>query len=364
METSLLFCCRTKELTTQYYFMLWTRAIFLLAAVIAAVAALDSFPLQGMHYQTFDPFLFCAFHHDHYPPSDGAYGVPRHHLRGREVGSDFSQRDGWSMYHGTSVPGFPAHPHRGFETVTVVVQGKVDHADSNGNTVRYGDGDVQWMTAGRGLQHSEMFPLMNKQSTNELVLFQIWLNLPKKSKMVAPQYVVFPSAEIPKTTSPCSQVTVIAGAWHDTTPSWLPPVDSWGYEQGNEVGVWLLETTEACEISLPATMYTDTQRTMYLYDNNGMVWFDDVQVLGTRGVRLPAGKAMAFKTAGATKALILQGRPIGEPVAQRGPMVMNTHQELQQAFTDYQRTQFGGWPWPRHDVVLPGTPTREVGDEL
>jgi quercetin 2,3-dioxygenase len=245
----------------------------------------------------------------------------------------------------------------------VVVQGKVDHADSNGNAVRYGDGDVQWMTAGRGLQHSEMFPLLDTQGPNDLVLFQIWLNLPRTHKMVAPQYVVFPAAEIPKPTTSCSRVTVIAGAWHDTTPSWRPPADSWGYEAAHEVGVWLLETTGACEITLPATVHADTQRTMYVYNNTGTVWFDQLQVLGNRGVRLEGGVGATFKTAGATKSIILQGRPIGEPVAQRGPMVMNTQQEVQQAFSDYQRTQFGGWPWPRHDVVLPTKP-QSAKDEL
>ncbi len=104
--------------------------------------------------------------HIHRPPRRSLPGRQRdpgakllHSLAGRMLGSDFSYRDGWSMYHGKRVPGFPQHPHRGFETVTVVRRGFIDHSDSLGATARFGQGDTQWLTAGGGIQHSEMFPL-------------------------------------------------------------------------------------------------------------------------------------------------------------------------------------------------------------
>ena len=137
----------------------------------------------GFQWETLDPFLFCVHHEDAYPKGNDEMG-PAEGLSGRPLGNDFHIKDGYRMYHGKSVPGFPGHPHRGFETLTVVRKGLVDHADSFGGAGRYGNGDLQWMTAGKGLMHSEMFPLLKKDADNPLELFQIWLNLPRKSKMV------------------------------------------------------------------------------------------------------------------------------------------------------------------------------------
>jgi hypothetical protein len=104
----------------------------------------------GFMWETVDPFLFCVHHLDDYPPGNEKMG-PAASLQGRNLGRDFTIKDGWRMYHGSEIPGFPAHPHRGFETVTVVLNGFVDHSDSHGAAGRYGNGDVQWMTAGSGL---------------------------------------------------------------------------------------------------------------------------------------------------------------------------------------------------------------------
>ena len=137
-----------------------------------------------------DPFLFCAHHDDAYPPGNDVNG-PAVSLEGRDLGMDFEGIDGWRMYHGQEVPGFPNHPHRGFETVTYVRKGLIDHSDSLGAAARFGRGDVQWLTAGAGVVHSEMFPLLDPNGPNTLELFQIWLNLPAKSKMVPAYFTMF-----------------------------------------------------------------------------------------------------------------------------------------------------------------------------
>jgi hypothetical protein len=126
----------------------------------------------GFQWPTLDPFLFCVHHADLYPRANAEMG-PAASLAGRRLGQDFTPKDGWRMYHGMRVPGFPAHPHRGFETVTVVLEGFVDHSDSHGAAGRYGEGDVQWMTAGSGLQHAEMFPLLREDADNPVELFPV-----------------------------------------------------------------------------------------------------------------------------------------------------------------------------------------------
>ena len=120
---------------------------------------LDTKP-PGFPWQTPDPFLFCVHHDDAYPAGNEQLG-PAASLAGRDIGQDFEGNDGWRMYHGDVVPGFPQHPHRGFETVTIVRRGLIDHSDSLGAAARFGGGDVQWLTAGGGIVHSEMFPLLD-----------------------------------------------------------------------------------------------------------------------------------------------------------------------------------------------------------
>src|SRR5205085_10917871 len=125
---------------------------------------------------------------------------PAASLAGREMGNDFAGIDGWRMYHGMTVPGFPQHPHRGFETVTFVRSGLIDHSDSLGATARFGRGDVQWLTAGKGIVHSEMFPLVQRGERNPVELFQIWLNLPRADKLVEPHFTMLWREQIPTLT--------------------------------------------------------------------------------------------------------------------------------------------------------------------
>ena len=116
---------------------------------------------------TDSPFLFAVHHLDTYPAGN-AKMAPAASLRGHNIGADFGHADGWSMYHGEEVPGFPKHPHRGFETVTIARRGYVDHTDSLGNCGRYGAGDLQWQTCGAGISHSEMFPVLRQDAENPL----------------------------------------------------------------------------------------------------------------------------------------------------------------------------------------------------
>ena len=315
----------------------------------------------GFPWETSDPFLFCAYHDDAYPRGNGRMG-PAVPLAGRQIGQDFSRKDGWSMYHGDSVPGFPAHPHRGFETVTIVRKGLIDHSDSLGATARFGGGDVQWVTAGQGIVHSEMFPLLKTDEDNPLELFQIWLNLPKRNKMARPHFTMLWNEQVPRCVLADAQgrkteVAVIAGRFGDVAPL-APPPDSWAAQPEADVAIWTLRMEPGAGFQLPPAVLAGTQRTLYFFKGaSAMVGGRTVE--GPVAITLDAGVEVAI-AAGDTvcEFLLLQGRPIGEPVAQYGPFVMNTQQEIAQAMQDYRRTQFGGWKFADTAPVHGGEPTR------
>jgi redox-sensitive bicupin YhaK (pirin superfamily) len=309
---------------------------------------LQTVPL-GPRWPTIDPFLFCAHHDDAFPAGDDqlAPAVP---IDDRDLGQDFSATDGWSMYHGLTVPGFPNHPHRGFETVTFVRTGLIDHADSLGAAARFGRGDVQWLTAGKGIVHSEMFPLLERDRPNPLELFQIWLNLPAEDKLVDPYFTMFWDGDIPRRVitddqGRTAEVTVIAGDL-DGIEAPTPPPSSWAAHPEADVAIWHVRLDPEASWELPPAAGPETVRVLYVFEGDTLR-VADVDVANDTGVVLQHDVPVTL-TAGtqAVEALLLQGRPIGEPVAQYGPFVMNTDAEIDQAMSDYRATQFGGWPWP------------------
>ena len=314
-------------------------------------------------WETADPFLFCAYHDDAYPKSNGKLGVPSASLAGRDIGQDFSRKDGWSMYHGDAVPGFPAHPHRGFETVTIVRKGLIDHSDSLGATARFGQGDVQWLTAGQGVVHAEMFPLLDADQDNPLELFQIWLNLPARSKMAPPHFTMFWSDQIPRRVSADdsgrqTEVAVIAGALQGAGKPLAPPPDSWAAQPQSDVAIWTITMQPGARWTLPAAAAAGTQRRLYFFKGQSVqIGGRDLQPASV--IELQADVEVELLNGdGLGEFLLLQGRPVGEPVVQYGPFVMNTQAEIAQTMQDYRRTQFGGWPWPDSAPVHGTDPAR------
>ncbi|MFM2306238.1 MAG: hypothetical protein RLZZ367_907, partial [Bacteroidota bacterium] len=272
-----------------------------------------SIKAMGFQWETADPFLFCVHHEDFFPAGNEQMGPPAATLNGRHMGDDFIVKDGFRMYHGKTVPGFPGHPHRGFETVTVVRKGLVDHADSMGASGRYGNGDVQWMTAGKGVQHSEMFPLINKDKDNPMELFQIWLNLPARNKMVDPHFKMLWSDTIPnyihkdkggkKTT-----IEIIAGELGGEKAV-APPPNSWAADPNNHVAIWNIQMQPGATWVLPKAV-VGINRNIYYYEGD---------TLTLSGTTIPKYSAVELQpdvditlSSGATEAriLLLQGRPI------------------------------------------------------
>ncbi|WP_305091472.1 pirin family protein [Prescottella sp. R16] len=303
----------------------------------------------GTPWPGLDPFLFAVHHVDHYPAGRDDL-TPAVDVSDRPLGRDFGHPSGWNMYHGTTVPGFPAHPHRGFETVTVLRRGIVDHADSTGASARYGAGDVQWVTAGGGVSHSEMFPMLHTDRDNDFELYQIWLNLPARSKSAAAEFTMLWSEDIPEVVTDGARVRVIAGRFGDAAAP-APPTNSWASEPDTDVAIWLIDLDADTTLDLPAA--GNAHRVLYVHGDDAHVTVD--------GTAVPAGYGWAPGDAGPSTlhadrpstVLVLQGAPIGEPVAAQGPFVMNTDTEIAAAYDDYRRTGFGGWPWPTQDPVHP-----------
>ena len=230
---------------------------------------------------------------------------------------------------GDYLAGFPDHPHRGFETITYMIAGRMRHRDSAGHEGLLENGGVQWMTAGRGVIHSEM----PEQENGVMEGFQLWLNLPAKDKMCAPWYRDFIAAELPSfKTEAGAEVTVIAGAGHDLA------------------GAVTRDATAPLylDIHLPAgARFAQTLpagHNAFLYVYRGGVEVSGTTV-GEQRMAILANDAAAdgvvIESGGApARVLLIAGRPLGEPIAQYGPFVMNTQAELQQAVADYREGRF------------------------
>ncbi|CAL8465491.1 g5027 [Coccomyxa elongata] len=228
--------------------------------------------------------------------------------------------------------GFPAHPHRGFETCSIMFSGKMEHQDSAGNKGVIEDGGVQWMTAGRGIIHSEM----PKVTSGDLWGFQLWLNLPAKDKMVKPRYQDYQAKDIPVVDKDGARVRVMAGESSGVT----------GPIVLRNPGL-LLDVTLAKGASFAQLINAGWNAFVYVCDGGGKVSGTKAQreqalVLGEGG-----HVSASSEEAGGMRFLLFGGRPIGEPIVQHGPFVMNTQEEIFKAFRDYQSGNFQN---PNDDV--------------
>jgi hypothetical protein len=226
------------------------------------------------------------------------------------------------------IGGFPDHPHRGFETVTYMIAGRMRHRDSAGHEGLLQNGGVQWMTAGRGVIHSEL----PEQEDGRMEGFQLWLNLPAKDKLRAPWYRDIQSADIPEfTTADGVKVRAIAGRSH-------------GIEAAMQRDV-----TEPLylDLELPAgasfTQSLPSSHNAFVYVYRGGIGIGDVDVPLQRMAILrnePDSDGVVLRARAASRVLLIAGKPLGEPIAQHGPFVMNTNEEIFQAVRDYQSGNF------------------------
>ncbi len=219
--------------------------------------------------------------------------------------------------------GFPAHPHRGFETVTYMLDGRMQHKDNHGNTGDLGPGDVQWMSAASGIIHSEM----PQQAQGRMRGFQLWLNLPAKEKMRPAAYRDIKAEEIPAFSQESISVRVIAGKFKNIT----------GPIHGGSTDPYYLDVHLAPNAVFEGVLPAGHNAFIYSYENEILVGNEN-KPLPTRAAGLLSGGSeikVAAKDGGA-RFLVLAGKPLREPVVQYGPFVMNTREEIEQAIDDYQ----------------------------
>ncbi|MDO8907670.1 MAG: pirin family protein [Pseudohongiella sp.] len=228
------------------------------------------------------------------------------------------------------IGGFPPHPHRGFETITYMLEGRMEHQDHMGNVGDLKDGDVQWMTAGAGIIHSEM----PKQTEGRMRGFQVWLNLPSHSKMQKPAYRDIPSASIPVTRLDGVSAKLIAGC------ATLDGQPLEGLVRRPDTDPLYLDLVFSAALKVNTlVLAADTTTLVYVYE--GSIALGDAGAIVKQGhlARLQrAGDTLRMVPQSAdTRIVVLAGKPLREPVVQYGPFVMNTRQEIEQALQDYQR---------------------------
>lgn len=224
------------------------------------------------------------------------------------------------------IAGFPPHPHRGFETVTYMLAGAMQHKDNVGNEGHLGPGSVQWMTAGRGIVHEEM----PEQEDGLMWGFQLWVNLPAARKMTAPRYQDIPASEVPEVAVDGGVVRVVAGAFGDVS----------GPVGGVDVEPLYLDLRLQAGATLSVPLPAGHRGFVYAYDGQGAVAGEDLD-RGELGVLSDQGTLSVVAGAQGLRLLVVAGKPLNEPIVQYGPFVMNTQREIQEAIRDYQAGRFG-----------------------
>lgn len=268
------------------------------------------------------------------PTSDGA-GVRLKRVIGTQALRNldpFLMLDAFGSDEATDyIGGFPSHPHRGFETVTYMLAGRMQHRDSVGNVGDLGPGSVQWMTAGRGIIHSEM----PQQEEGRMAGFQLWVNLPAAKKMTAPRYQDIAPEDIPQLALEGVDVRVLAGRVGDV----VGPIG------GVDTDPTFIDATLAADREFSLEIPVGHAAFAYVFEGSVTVPGRAEPITDGQLVELVGGDALQL-TGGPDggRAILLAGRPLNEPIVQYGPFVMNTRQEIQQAIADYQAGRFTDAP--------------------
>ena len=309
-----------------------------------------------LHWDTEDPFIFASHHEDDYPHGNTQQAPPLEEISGRNLGRDYKKMFGFRMYHGKVVPGFPMHAHWGYETVTVPEAGFIDHFDSLGNQGRYGNGDVQWVSAGSMYLHDEMYPLAYDDRRNPNDITQIMINLPLKDKGSEPEVRMMWSENIPiieekDENGKAVRIKMIAGSYGGTDA--LPPNSvSWAAVKENHIRILLIKMSPDSMITLPAVP-SSINRNLY-FVNGSKVKIGGEEYVSSQRFKLEGDKEVTLTNGDSEGTFwLLEGKPIGEKMSSFGPAVLRTDKEVREALQYIRKEEFNNWPWDLIDKFHP-----------
>lgn len=307
-----------------------------------------------MHWDTEDPFTFVSHHRDNYPMGNSQQAPPYDMIAWRDLGHDYRKHNGFRMFNGKVVPGFPMHAHWGYETFTLAEEGYVDTFDSEGNQARFGFGDAQWVTASSKYQHNEMYPLVFQDRSNPNNITQIMINLPLEMKGSFNDVNMLWAEDIKhkKSTQDSGEnveVIVYAGSYENLTVN-VPNPNSWAANPDNRVKIVQIKMDEGAEYVLKADS-PEINRNLYFVSGS------DADVGGFEaeaGYRMKLKPDIDIKIKNGdipSKFWLLDGKPIKQKMSSFGPVILKDDKTVRAAMNDIRKHEFDIWPWNLIDKV-------------
>ena len=309
-----------------------------------------------MHWDTENPFLFVSHHRDDYPEGNRQQAPPYDMIAWRDLGHDYKKHNGFRMYKGKVVPGFPMHAHWGYETFTLAEEGYVDTFDIEGNQSRFGFGDAQWVTASGKYQHSEMYPLVFQDRPNPNNITQIMINLPLEMKGSLNRVNMLWTDAINRDiftdgNGKKIEVIVYAGTY-DGINTEVPNPDSWAADPDNGVKIVQIRMEEDAEYVLKADS-PEINRNLYFVSGSGAEIEGFAADSGNR-LKLKSDADIRIKNGKVpSKFWLLDGRPIKQKMSSYGPVVLGDDKSVRAAMNEIRKDEYVVWPWNVVDKVQP-----------
>lgn len=294
-----------------------------------------------MNWDTEDPFIFASHHSDDYPPGNRQQAPPLEEIKRRQLGNDFTKELGYRMYRGKVAPGFPLHPHWGYETVTICTEGYIDHFDSLGNQGRFGYGDMQWITAGGMYAHNEMYPLAFADRKNPHSVTQIMINLPLRMKKGPAEVSDVWAEDIPTAEGEGWKAWIYAGYMFGKTAE-VPNKGSWAADPSHHVRIARFAAEPGASFSLEP-IGSGTGRSIYC--EKPVTVAGKSYIRETRLKLRPDTECTVENGSEKNEIWLLEGDPIGEKQRSWGPVVLGTDAEVREANNEIRRKMLSEWPW-------------------